>query len=113
MRRHPRRETEATFQRAVCELAALCGWKVYHPYLSIRSAPGFPDLLLTKSGQPIIYAELKLDGKRPTLAQQAWLEALQQASGTEVHIWRPSDWSAIEARLTRCLRSFPLAESGT
>jgi hypothetical protein len=35
MRRSPRRETEATFQRAVCELAALGDrhWRVYHPYL--------------------------------------------------------------------------------
>lgn len=93
------RETEASFMHAVCQLAALAGWRVYHPYLSIRSAPGFPDLLLTRPGQPVLYAELKLDGKRPTPAQAAWLEALHQASGTEVYVWRPSDWAAIEARL--------------
>ena len=98
-RTRPHRETEASFMRAVCQLAALGGWRIFHPYLSIRSAPGFPDLLLTRPGQPIIYVECKLDGKRPTPAQQAWLAALAQASGTEVHVWRPSDWPAIAARL--------------
>ena len=93
------RETEASFMRAVCELAALGGWRVFHPYLSIRSAPGFPDLLLTRPGEPVIYAELKLDGKQPTPAQAAWLDALAQATGTEVYCWHPEDWLAIAARL--------------
>lgn len=93
------RETEASFMRAVCELAALHGWKVFHPWLSVRSSPGFPDLLLTRPGDPVIYAELKLDGKHPTPSQAAWLEALSQATGTEVHCWRPADWPAIAARL--------------
>jgi hypothetical protein len=84
---------------AVCELAALGGWRVYHGWISVRSSPGWPDLVLTKPGQPVIYAEIKLDGKRPTPAQAAWLEALAQASGTEVYCWRPSDWPAIAARL--------------
>lgn len=93
------RETEASFMRSVCELAALSGWRVYHGYLSIRSAPGWPDLVLVKPGQPVIYVELKLAGKRPTPAQAAWLEALQTATGTEVHCWRPADWPAIAERL--------------
>ena len=93
------RETEASFMRAVCELAAFGGWRVFHAWLSVRSHPGWPDLVLTKPGQPVLYAELKLDGKQPTPAQQAWLEALQSATGTEVHVWRPSDWSTIAARL--------------
>jgi hypothetical protein len=93
------RETEASFQRAVCDLAALTGWRVFHPYLSIRSAPGFPDLLLTRPGDCVLYVEIKLDGKRPTPAQQAWLDALQAATGTEVYCWHPEDWPAIAARL--------------
>lgn len=94
-----RRETEQSFMRAVVDLAQVTGWKVFHPYLSIRSAPGFPDLLLTMPGQPVIYAELKLDGKEPTPNQQAWLQALSLARGTEVYVWRPADWPAIEQRL--------------
>ena len=71
-RTRPRRETEASFQRAVCDLAALGGWRVYHGYLSIRSAPGFPDLVLTRPGDCVLYVEIKLDGKRPTPAQAAY-----------------------------------------
>lgn len=97
--KRPPRETEASFMRAVCELAALGGWRVYHGYLSIRSAPGWPDLVLTRPGEPVLYVELKLDGKQPTPAQQAWLTALAQATGTEVHCWRPSNWLAIATRL--------------
>lgn len=85
--------------RAVIDLAQLGGWKVFHPYLSIRSSPGFPDMVLTRPGDPVLYVEIKLDGKQPTPAQQAWLEALAQATGTEVYCWRPSDWTAIAARL--------------
>jgi hypothetical protein len=98
-RTRARRETETTFQHAVTELAALGGWRVFHAWLSVRSHPGWPDLVLTKPGQPVIYAELKLDGKQPTPAQQTWLEALAAATGTEVYCWRPSDWRAIAARL--------------
>jgi hypothetical protein len=95
------RETEASFLRAVAELAALGGWKVFHPWLSVRSAPGFPDLLLTRPDEPVLYVELKLDGKHPTPAQQAWLTALAAARGTEVYCWRPSDWPTIAARLVQ------------
>jgi hypothetical protein len=93
------RETEASFQHAVMELATLAGWKVFHPYLSIRSSPGFPDLLLSRPGEPIIFAELKVGNKQPTRSQENWLEALRQAQGCEVYCWRPSDWPAIAARL--------------
>lgn len=94
-----RRETEASFMRSVSELAVVGGWRVYHAWLSVRSSPGFPDLLLTRPGDPVLYIELKLGGKQPTPAQAAWLEALSQASGTEVYCWRPGDWPAIAARL--------------
>jgi hypothetical protein len=88
-------------QRAVCGLATLGSWRVYHPWLSVRSSAGFPDLVLVhrEPGPPVIYVELKLDGKQPTPAQKSWLAALSQATGTEVHCWRPADWPAIAARL--------------
>lgn len=83
------RETEQSFMRAVTDLAAIAGWRVFHPYLSIRSSPGFPDLVCTYPGEPVLYIELKLDGKQPTANQQAWLRALSHARGTEVHVWKP------------------------
>ena len=94
-------ETEKGFLAAVVDVARLYHWRVYHPYLSVRSAAGFPDLVLVKAGEPVIYAELKRDDGRLTAAQAAWLEALRQARGTEVYCWRPADFSAIVARLQR------------
>jgi hypothetical protein len=92
---------------AIRQLAQLGGWKVYHPFLSVKSPPGFPDLVLVRAGDPVIYAELKLGGKHPTPAQAAWLDALRQAQGCEVYLWRPHDWPRIEARLLRHRGSEP------
>lgn len=92
-------ETEKGFQAAVVALAQRCGWKVYHPYRSDKSAPGFPDLTLAKAGQPIVFAELKTQHGRLTAAQHAWFHVLEHASGCEVYCWRPTDWPCIQARL--------------
>ena len=101
-------EREVDFQRAVIELARACGWKVVHfraartlhgwrtPY---EGDPQFPDLILAKAEQPVIYAELKVGRKQPTGEQWIWLETLASATGTEVYVWRPTDWPTIQARL--------------
>ena len=86
-------ETERTFQAAVVELAKLCRWSVYHAFDSRRSSPGFPDLVLAKSGR-VIFAELKSERGTLSKAQRSWLEA------TGGSCWRPSDWPHIEATLT-------------
>jgi len=39
MRQRPHRETEKSFMAAVVDRAPLGHWRVFHPYLSIRSAP--------------------------------------------------------------------------
>jgi hypothetical protein len=94
------RETERQFQQAVEDLARALRWRVYHTYDSRRSAPGFPDLVLARQDEPIIFAELKTDKGRVSPAQAEWLAALEDtASDVEVHVWRPSEWSAIERRL--------------
>lgn len=59
---------------------------------------GFPDLVLVH--RTVIYAELKAQKGRVSEAQKAWHEALR-AAGEEVHVWRPSDWPEVEARLRR------------
>lgn len=103
-------ETEAQFERAVVELAQLCGWLDYHTRDSRRSNPGFPDLVLVK-GYTLIFAELKTEKGRVSEAQQRWLDALRQLAepvvgemtGHSIHVclWRPSDWDEIRAALAR------------
>lgn len=61
MARAPRRLTERQFMQQVVDLARLGGWRVYHPWVSIRSAPGYPDLTLAKAGEPLLFCELKTD----------------------------------------------------
>ena len=40
--------TEKDLQRYVMQLAKLCQWRVYHTFLSFRSAPGFPDIIAVR-----------------------------------------------------------------
>lgn len=96
------RETEKQFMAAVIDLARVLGWKVYHPFDSRRSEPGWPDLVLTKPARPIIFAELKRTGGRVTTAQREWHHALKAAAGPhQMYVWTPDDWPAIEAMLRR------------
>jgi hypothetical protein len=63
--------TEKDFTRQVRDLAEMLGWKFYHPWLSIHSPRGFPDLALCKPPRP----------------------------GVEFFTWRPSDIERISAVL--------------
>jgi hypothetical protein len=99
--------SERDFQRQVIEVAQLHGWLVAHfrPALTSKGwrtpveadGAGFPDLVLIQAGR-LIVAELKAEGKSPSLPQLAWLEAFQRA-GVETYIWRPSDFDAITETL--------------
>lgn len=93
------RQTEAQFQTQVVQLARLMGWAVYHPWLSVRSTAGWPDLALVRNGR-LILAELKTDTGKLTAAQEGWLNELSKVKGIEVSIWRPGLWPEIEAVLT-------------
>jgi hypothetical protein len=42
------RITEKQFTGQVVQLARMLGWRVYHPWLSVHSAAGFPDLVLCR-----------------------------------------------------------------
>lgn len=91
--------TEKEWQRQVCEWANRGGWRVFHVYNMVRSAGGWPDLVLVKPKYPVIYAELKTVTGRVSAQQQAWLDDLAAAHGTTVSVWRPQDDKAIKALL--------------
>jgi len=86
--------TEKEFLAQVVELARLCGWLVYHPWLSVRSAAGFPDLVCVRLSR-VLFVELKSERGTVTLAQQEWIDALSLTGKAEVWIWRPSDWNVV------------------
>jgi len=90
--------SEADLQAAIVDLARLHRWRVFHVFDARRSERGFPDLCLVRPPR-LLFAELKRLGRDPTSAQQDWLDALA-AAGAECHVWRPSDWPAIERTLT-------------
>lgn len=92
--------TEAQFQAAVLDLARLRKWIYYHTYDSRHSPAGFPDLVLVRATR-IVFAELKTNRGRVSVAQSVWLRALQvleatTAGAVSVHVWRPADWGTIE-----------------
>jgi hypothetical protein len=99
-------ESEAGFQRAVCEALRLFGWRWTH-FRPARTArgwrtplsgdAGFPDLVAVR-GDRVLWAELKAERGRLSDEQAKWLAALGHA-GQDVHCWRPSDWPTIQETL--------------
>lgn len=93
-------QTEAQFEQAVTQLAELHGWRVYHTRNSKGSVAGFPDLVMVKPGQPVIFAELKRESGKVTKAQADWNNVLHlSSSNITVRLWRPSHWPHIEDAL--------------
>jgi hypothetical protein len=82
---------ERDWQDVVVAYARIKGWLVYHTHDSRRSAPGFPDLAMTRGGR-LVLAELKTETGRLRPEQARWIEALSAVRGMEVYLWRPSQW---------------------
>ena len=100
--------TESEFQRQVTDLARMTGWRCNHTrrtigkgsrWVTATSVTGWPDLFLYRPGEHMA-VELKTDTGKLTPEQVAVLGDLA-ASGVETHVWRPSDWDEIQARLAR------------
>ena len=112
----PATMSEAQLSAAVVELAELLGWRVFtvrrsdRAIVASRTGAGFPDLVMVRSGR-VLAVELKREGARPTVAQHAWLAALDGCPGVEVAVWRPAQWcdGAIERtlRASRTPEGFP------
>jgi hypothetical protein len=86
--------TERDLQAQVVEIAKLHGWRVFHPWTSLHSNAGFPDLVLVRAPR-VLFAELKRERGKVTPAQQAWLVELERCPGAECYVWRPSDRAQI------------------
>lgn len=78
----------------VVDAARMCGFEVYHPWLSVRSPRGWPDLALCKPPR-LILAELKTAKGRTSADQDKWLSLLGACPGVETYLWRPADWDHI------------------
>lgn len=85
--------TEKEWQKQVVDLARALGWRTYHPWLSIRSERGWPDLALFKPGR-FLLAELKRETGDVSPAQESMIADLR-AAGVTVYVWRPSDWDEV------------------
>ena len=88
--------TEKEWQAHVIETATLFGWRCYHTFDSRRSADGFPDLVMVR--ERVVWAELKRETGKLTVAQWDWITALE-AAGQEVYVWKPSDREQVAALL--------------
>lgn len=79
--------TEKEWMGQVTDLAHTLGWETYHPWLSVYSPKGWPDLALWRDR--LILAELKTDTGRLSPSQIKVIDGLKTA-GVEVYVWRPS-----------------------
>jgi hypothetical protein len=91
-------EREGHFQTRVVKLARVFGWRVYHPWLSIHSGSGWPDLFLVRKGHAVA-AELKTARGHVRSSQQDWIDELNAVCGIQAYTWRPADWDQIVAVL--------------
>jgi hypothetical protein len=92
--------TEKQWMAQVVELAGIFGWETYHPWLSIHSPRGWPDLALCRPPR-LVLAELKSENGKTTEAQRWWLHLLGACDGVETYLWRPADLETVKAVLQR------------
>lgn len=84
---------EKKLQEQVIILARALGWElIYHTYDSRRSEPGFPDLVLVHPARGrILFRELKSSRGTVSADQRRWIAGLA-ACGSDIAVWRPSDF---------------------
>jgi hypothetical protein len=87
--------SEKQFAQQVVHLARIRGWRIYHPWNSMHSPAGFPDLCMVRLAR-VVFVELKSDKGKATPDQLAWLTDLDATGKVEAYLWRPVDWMAVE-----------------
>lgn len=99
--------TEKQWQQQVSDLLKYHGYRVYHTYNSIRSEPGFPDVLACnpRTGDMFV-AELKSEKGVPTAQQLEWL-AFFECCDVTAYVWRPHDIDLVVERVSTKVRVRP------
>lgn len=89
--------SEKVFSGQLVQYLRLMGWRVYHSWISIRSEPGFPDLIAIRPPRLVVIETKSLRGT-VTDAQREWLASFAGVPGVETHVLRPTDadWRVIE-----------------
>jgi hypothetical protein len=94
---------EAAFEKQVIDVAHLHGWHVAH-FTAAQIRPGvwvtpvkadgkgFLDLCMVR--ERVIFAELKMPGKKLSPEQATW-QAKLLGAGQEVYVWVPGDLDEI------------------
>lgn len=90
--------TELIFQDNVERQAIRYGLLVYHTHDSRGSRKGWPDLVVAGPGG-VIFRELKIPPRKPTMEQQRWLDLLTQL-GDDATVWTPEHWRTGEIAQT-------------
>lgn len=93
-------QSEKSFAAQVDHLAKLMGWRIGKTWLSVKSPAGFPDRVFVRPPR-LIFAELKRENGKLSLAQEEWIADLHHVPGVETYVWRPADWSEIANILAR------------
>lgn len=104
------RMTGRQLQGAIIELAHMYGWQVAHfpsmlvtgrsgrPFYATplaADAKGFPDMVLVRRDDRVIFVEVKGHGDSLRPEQEVWLELLRSA-GCETYVWTPKDLAGDE-----------------
>lgn len=92
-------------QATIIELARMYGFRVAH-FTSVMAtgrdgkptyrtpfaadAKGFPDLVMVRPADRVIFVEVKGDGDKLRAEQNVWLAHLRSA-GAEVYVWTPKE----------------------
>ena len=102
------KQSEAEFQKELCDYARRLGWKIAH-FRKVRvqrkggsvywetpvaeDGKGFLDLELCR--ERLVKVELKVKPRKPSPEQLEWVDAYKRA-GVEVYVWYPENWPQIE-----------------
>lgn len=104
------RMTGRALQGAIIELAHMYGFQVAHfpsvlvtgrnnrPYYATplaADAKGFPDMVLVRRDDRVIFVEVKGYGDSLRPEQEVWLDLLRSA-GCETYVWTPNDLATDE-----------------
>ncbi len=93
--------SERDLQQHVVAMAKALSWSVFHPWSSVHSAAGWPDLFMVRDGRALA-VELKSQAGKITWQQEAWLNDLQRVPGIRTAYWRPAD--LMSGEVERALR---------